>query len=381
MTFLGLLRSNVTRNKRRTILTFLSVAVALFLFVTLRTIITSMRAAVEFADVHRLVVRNATGVIFPLPMAYRDRLAAMEGVTKVTWANWFGGVYLDERNFFARYGVDADTYFDMYPEYRVDPEQLATWKRERNACIVGEGIANQYGWKLGDTVTLQGTIYPGKWDFVIRGIYRGADDTTDERQFFFQWKYLDEMAGIESGTVGIYVVEVRDAALVPKISQTIDAMFANSAHETRTETEKAFQLGFISMLGNVQFAVNLIGVTVVIAIMLVAMNTMMMAARERLAELAIMKILGFPDGTVAALVICEAMLVALVGGALGCLGARLIFQQTDFTAGGFFPSFLVRGTTIAQGLIVSCALGVLSAAYPAYQAARLREVEALRHLS
>lgn len=381
MNFLGLLRANVFRNKRRTILTFLSVFIALFLFVTLRTIITSMQAAVEFADVNRIIVRNATSIVFPLPLAYRERLSTVAGVTKLSWADWFGGQYIDERNFFAQFAVDADTYFDMYPEFLVDPEALAAFRRERNACIVGEGIANQYGWKLGDTVTLKGTIYPGDWDFVVRGIYRGVDDTTDERQFFFQWKYFDERNELGRGNVGIYVLEVRDAALVPKISETIDAMFTNSAHETRTETEEAFQLGFISMMGNVQFAVNLIGFTVVMAIILVAMNTMMMAARERLPELAIMKILGFQDRTVVSLMIAEAMLVALVGGGLGCLTARVVFEQTDFTGGGFFPSFIVRGSTIALGLLVSAILGALSAFYPAFQAGRLREVEALRHLS
>ena len=381
MSLLGLLRINVFRSKRRTILTFLSVTVALFLFVTLRTIITSMQTAVEFADVNRIVVRNATSIVFPLPLAYREKLAAVDGVSQVSWADWFGGQYIDERNFFAQFAVDADTYFEMYPEYIVDPEALGSFKRERNACIVGEGIANQYGWKIGDTVTLKGTIYPGDWDFVVRGIYQGVDDTTDERQFFFQWKALDERNFMGHGLVGLYILQVRDAALVPKISQTIDAMFANSANETRTETEEAFQLGFISMMGNVQFAVNLIGFTVVIAIMLVAMNTMMMAARERLSELAIMKILGFQDRTVVGLMIAEAMIVAFLGGVIGCVGARILFEATDFTGGGFFPSFIVRESTIAQGLLVSVLLGGLSALYPAIQAGRLREVEALRHLS
>lgn len=381
MRYLGLLRANILRNPRRTVLTFLSVAVALFLFATLRTVVTSFEAAVDFADVNRLVVRNASGIIFDLPESYRDRIAAVDGVTAVTWANWFGGTYVDERNFFARYAVDVDTYFAMYPEFVLPPDALETVRREKNACIVGEGIANQFGWKPGDTVTLTGTIYPGTWDFVVRGIYEGADATVDERQMFFRWDYLDDRNEYGSGQVGIYIVQVRDADVVPKVTAAIDGMFANSANETRTETEAAFQLGFISMMGNVQFAINLIGFTVVLAIILVAMNTMMMAARERLPELAVMKILGFGDGTVAGLLVLESMLVALLGGGLGILAARVVFQQTDFTAGGFFPSFLVRGDTILLGFGVSLLLGALSAVYPAYQAARLREVEALRHLA
>ncbi len=381
MGFLGLVRANTLRNKRRTILTFLSVAVAMFLFVTLRTVITSMEAAVDFADVNRLVVRHKSGIIFDLPIAYKERLAAIDGVTGVSWANWFGGIYIDERNFFARFAVDADSYFALYPEFVLTPDQLDAFRRERNACIVGVGLANQYGWKLGDTITLQGTIYPGNWDFVVRGIYTGADHTTDERQMFFHWAQLDERNFMGRGLAGIYIVQVRGADLVPEVSRRIDAQFANSAYETRTETEAAFQLGFISMMGNVQFAVNLIGFAVVVAIILVAMNTMMMAARERIPELAVMKILGFPDRVVAGLVVAEAMLVSVVGGALGIVFARFLFDWTDFTAGGFFPSFLVRGDTILAGFGLSLLLGLVASFVPAWRAASLREVEALRHLS
>jgi putative ABC transport system permease protein len=301
-------------------------------------------------------------------------------VGKVALANWFGGIYIDERNFFAQFAVDP-TYFDIYPEFIVPPGELDTFKRERNAVIVGEGLAKQYGWKIGDNVTLQGTIYPGNWDFVIRGIYKGNDDTVDVRQFFFHWDYLDERNFMGRGNVGVYVVELTDAALAPKVSEAIDALFANSRAETRTETEEAFQAGFVSMMGNVQFAVNLIGFAVVMAIILVAMNTMMMAARERLPEIAVFKILGFSDRDVVSMVVVEAMIIALVGGALGCLLARVIFEQTHFTMGGMFPSFIVRGTTIAQGLVISALLGIFSALWPAIQANRLREAEALRHLS
>ncbi len=382
MKLLGLVRVNIFRNKRRTTLTILSVMIALFLFATLRTVITSFHAAVEFADVNRLVVRNAISLIFPLPLAYKDQIAAIDGVTNVSWGNWFGGVYIDERNFFAQFAVDPETYFTLYPEYILPADQLETFKRERNSCVVGEALANQYGWKLGDTVPLKGTIYPGNWDFVIRGIYNGGtNDTVDERQLFFHWNYLDERNFMGRGAVGIYIVRTASAALAPKVSEAIDARFANASPETRTETEAAFQLGFISMMGNVQFAVNLIGFAVVVAIILVAMNTMMMAARERISELAIMKILGFTDGAVVAMVAIEAMFIALLGGGLGCLIARIVFQQTHFTMGGFFPSFIVRGTTVAQGLLISVLLGGLSALWPAVQAARLREAEALRHLS
>jgi putative ABC transport system permease protein len=381
MKLLHLVWVNIFRSKRRTFLTVLSVMVALFLFSTLRTVITSFQASVDFAGAQRVITRNATSLVFPVPLSYRERIAQVPGVGKVALANWFGGIYIDERNFFAQFAVDPDVYFDIYPEFIVPADQLETWKRERNAAIVGEGLAKKYGWKVGDKVTLKGTIYPGNWDFVIRGIYQGEDDTVDIRQFFFHWDYLDERNFMGRGNVGVYVVEVTDAALAPKVSQSIDALFANSRAETRTETEEAFQAGFISMMGNVQFAVNLIGFAVVLAIILVAMNTMMMAARERLPEIAIFKILGFSDRDVVGMVVLEAMLIALIGGALGCLLARVLFEQTHFTMGGMFPSFIVRGTTIAQGLVISALLGIFSALWPAIQANRLREAEALRHLS
>jgi putative ABC transport system permease protein len=302
-------------------------------------------------------------------------------VTKVSLANWFGGTYGDGRQFFAQFGVEPETYFALYPEFILPAGELETFERERTACVVGEGLAKEFGWKIGDTVPLKGTIYPGDWEFVIRGIYRGGDDTVDTRQLFFHWDYLDERNFQGRGNVGVYIVEVSDPNLAPKVSQEIDQLFANSTQETRTETEEAFQLGFVSMMGNIQFAVNLIGFAVVMAIILVAMNTMMMAARERLPEIAILKILGFSDGDVVSMVVVEAMLIALIGGVLGCLIARVLFEQTHFTMGGMFPSFIVRGTTIAQGLAISLLLGGLSALWPALQANRLREAEALRHLS
>lgn len=381
MKLLGLARMNMLRSKRRTILTILSVMVALFLYSTLRTVITSFQAGVDFADVNRLVVRNATSLIFTVPLAYRERIAGVDGISAVTHANWFGGTYIDERNFFAQFAVDRDTYFELYPELVIPPDQLAEWKRERTAAIAGEGLANEFGWKIGDRITLKGTIYPGDWELTIRGIYKGTSDTVDKRQLFFHWDYLDERNFMGRGNVGVYIVQVRDASLVPAVSQKIDALFANSSTETRTETEEAFQMGFISMLGNIQFAVNLIGFAVIVAIILVAMNTMMMAARERTAEIGVLKILGFEDSAVVAMLVAEAMLIALIGGGLGILIARVLFDRIGFTGGGFFPSFIVQESTMLEGLLISLLLGALAALWPAIRAARLREVEALRNLS
>ena len=377
--FLPFIWRNAMRSKRRTILTIASIFVSLFLFATLRTVLTSFDASLEVADAARLVIRRSTSLTFPLPLSYRDRIAQIPGVEAVTWSNWFGGVYQDPRNFFAQFAVDGPTYIPMYSEYTIDPQERENFLRERTACLVGEKLAKKYGFKVGDRLPLQGTIFPGEWAFTIRGIIRAGSPNLDTNVMLFNWDYLNERAG-NPGQVGIYIVKLADPARAGEIARTIDATFSNSAAETRTETEKAFQLGFISMLGNIRAIIFAVGTAIIIAIFLVAMNTMMMAARERTREMAILKAIGFTDRMVMALVLGESALIALVGGLLGPAFAKLVFSVTDFTAGGFFPSFTVTGGTIHRALVIAIALGVISGAIPAYNAARLKVVDALRHV-
>ena len=377
--FLPLIWRNAIRSKRRTVLTVLSIIVSLFLFSTIRTVLTSFDASLETADAARLVTRRSTSLTFPLPLSYRDRLTQIPGVEAVTWSNWFGGIYIDERNFFAQFAVDPQGYIPMYSEYLLDPKEVEDFRRERTACILGEKLAAKYDFKHGDRITLRGTIYPGTWDFTVRGIARApAGRTLDTNFMLFSWDYLNEKAG-NPGLVGIYITKLSDPTLAGEISKRIDATFANSAAETKTETEKAFQLGFITMLGNIRAVIFAVGTAIVIAIFLVSMNTMMMAARERTREMAILKAIGFTDRAVLGLVLTESILIAVTGGVLGTTLAKVAFHFSDFTAGGFFPSFYVTWGTVARSLVIAAALGLISGAIPALNASRLRVVDALRH--
>jgi putative ABC transport system permease protein len=379
MKFLRLILINARRSKRRTILTILGVMVSLFLFSTLRTVTTSFQTALEVTDATRLIVRNATSIIFSLPISYRDKIAAVPGVVDITWGNWFGGIYIDERNFFAQFGVDAESYFRMYPELVLSPEAMTDFMAERNACVVGEGLARKFGWNVGDRIVLKGTIYPGQWDFVIRGIYTRGKADVDVNMFYFHDEYLEENSWKE-GETGFYAVRIDDHRQAARVCSEIDRRFTNSMAETKTETEEAFQLGFFEMLGNIELLLNAIGGAVIFTIILVTMNTMMMAGRERIREIAVMKTVGFANVQVFLIILSEAALIALIGGGLGCGLARAIYDLTHFTLGGFVPSFVVRGSTIAIGMGISLFLGLVSGIVPAVMASRLRITEALRHV-
>jgi putative ABC transport system permease protein len=382
MKFVGLVLRNLWRSKLRTGLTIVSTAVALFLFVMLRTLVTSLDASVDVADASRLVVRRSTSLIFPLPLSYRERLAGVEGLSGITWMNWFGGINpADERGFFAQFAVDEDTFFDLYPELLLEPEELAAFKSERTACVVGTKLAKRYGWKPGDNVTLRGTIYPGEWTLTVRGIYRPKTPEVDTNTLYFHWKFLDERmraAGQDGGEVGVYVVRLADVDQAAAMAQRIDALFANSSAESRTETEKAFQLGFVTMMGNVRGAVRILAAFVLSGFLLVGINTMLMAARERTREIAVLKTLGFPDGLILRLVLIESTLIALLGGLIGTLGAGFVLTGLANSGNSMFATFLVRRDTLVIGIGIAAAMGMLAGLLPAIGAARLRVVDALR---
>lgn len=376
--FLPFILRSTLRNKRRTVLTILSLVISLFLFCTLRTVITSLASSLESASTARLITRRSTSLTFMMPASYRDRLAQIPGVEDAAYMTWFGGVYIDERNFFAQFAVDPVRYLAMYPEYRLTPEEKDTFRRERTACIIGEKLARKYGFKKGDRITLRGTIFEGIWDFTVCGIALPATPDLDTNWLLFNGEYLNQRMD-DFGQVGTFVLKLKDPSRAGDIARIVDATFANSAAETKTETEKAFQLGFISMLGNIQAVIYALGTAIVIAIGLVSMNTMMMAARERTREIAVLKALGFNDRTVVGLVLAESLLITLVGGLLGAGLARLVFTFSNFTAGGFFQQFLVTDGTMAQAMGIALFLGLVSGLAPAWNAARLRIVDALRH--
>jgi putative ABC transport system permease protein len=378
MKYARLIWSNLMRSKRRTLLTLGSVAVAFFLFATLASVLTTLAAVTETGSESRLATRNAIGITFDMPQSYHQRLRGTSGVREATHVSWFGGVYVDPKDFFAQLAIDPVVYFEMYPEILVPEDQLRAFQGERIAAIAGRKLMERFGWRLGQTVTLQGTIYPGDWEFVIRGVYEAEDPSFGEETFYFHFDYLYELSN-QGARHGWYILELDDPDQAGAVSAQIDAMFENSTAPTKTETERAFQAGFVTMWGNVGFLVRAIGTAVFFAILLIAANTMMMAARERTGEVAVLKTLGFRDGQLAGFVIVEALLVSLTGGLLGLMGAKLVFESADPLA-SFLPGFSVAVGTIAAGLGIAALLGLVAGAVPAWQSARLSVVEALRHV-
>ena len=382
MKYLGYVLSHLWHSKRRTFLTVSSIAVALFLFCTLRTVMTSLDAGLRASDDIRLVVRHAASLVFPLPLAYRDRLAQVPGVVKVGFGNWFGGYYQDEKNQFTQFAVDVPTLFDLYPEILLGAPEREAFARERTACIAGEALVKKYGFKMGDVIPITGTIYPGDWRLTLRGIFKASTPDADEHVIFFHWDYLNEvMPDVRKNWVGIYWVKVGSPTDAPAVSARIDQIYENSPQPTKTETEKAFQAGFLQMMGNVSLLLTILGSAIVFAIMLVTINTMMMAARERTTEIAILKTLGFGDGLVLGMVAAESILLSLAGGVLGCGLAFLIFRKVNFTAGGMIPNFRVLPETLLAGLALSLVMGLLSGLVPAVRAARLQIAGALRKVA
>ena len=397
MNMFSLVLVNLGRNRLRTTLTLMSVVVALFLFCALRGVLDTLAASIQVGSEARLVTRNAISLIFPLPLSYRERLMAIPGVRSVSYANWFGGRDPnDPGNFYAQFACDAETYMPIYDAdveiiaadsaavplpvpAGVDPK-LAMFMSERDACIVGESLFKRMKWKLGQKVPVSGTIFPGTWTFTIRAVYHAKDPAFGEESMLFHWKYLSEKGMGGQGIVGWYLLQLSDPGRAGEITKEVDALYTNSAAATHTETERAFQAGFVSMYGNVPFLIGVIGIAVVFAILLVAANTMMMATRERTAEFGVMKTLGFSDGTLFRLVLIEAGILTLGGGTLGALLAKFVIEGAKFNAGGFLPPMTVSWTTVALGVAVAVLMGATSGIIPALQASRLRIVDALRRV-
>lgn len=379
MKFLHLVLANVGRHKKRTVLTISSVALALFLFASLRTVITTLRAAAAFGSARRLVTTNATGFVFPLPIAYANRLQAIPGVEAVSWANWFGGKYGDGKRFIAQFAVDPKSYLDLYPEISLPDDQKQAFIRERSAAIVGKRLTEIFGWKLGQNITFQGTIFPGDYTFTIRGIYTPTDKAINDDMVLFQYEYLEERTG-RPGVAGWYVLRIDDANNAGRISKAIDDQFRNSSNATKSGTEQQFNASFATMWGNVSLLMGTIGLAVVFAILLVTANAMMMSARERTREVAVLKTVGFADSTLFGLVMAEAGFIALTGALIGLGGAKLLYRATNFNAGGFLPGFDVTTNTLLLGAAVALVLMIASGIAPALRAARLPVVQALRQV-
>ncbi len=397
MNLLSLVLVNLGRNKRRTVLTLMSVTVALFLFCALGGVLDTLADAIKFGSESRLATRNAMGLVFPIPQAYRQRIAAVPGIRRIAVQNWFGGLDpANPHNFFFEFAVDPENFFPMYrseieiaeaspPQAQIslpadmDPK-LAAFMTEQTACVVSEVLMKKMGWKLGQTITLQGTIYPGSWPFTIRATYRAISQAFGGSGMFFHFKYLEQKGMGGSGAVGVYKLELSHPEQAAEIAKQVDALFENSAASTHTETERAFAAGFVSMYGNIPFVLRVIGLAVAFAILLIAANTMVMAVRERTSEVGVMKTLGFEDSTIFGIVVTEAAVITLGGGVAGSLLAKYAIDTSHFNAGGAFPPMTVHWATVATGISVALVIGAVSGLIPAWQASRLRIVDALRRV-
>ncbi|MGH7796748.1 MAG: ABC transporter permease [Candidatus Binatia bacterium] len=385
MELLKLLFRNTLRHKLRSLLTIVGVGVAVMAFGLLQTVVTAWYAGVEASAANRLITRHAVSFVFSLPLAYRDRIAQVPGVNKVTYAAWFSGVYIDKNQFFARLAVDSDTFFDVYPEFLIPRAQFEAFQRERNACIIGIDLARRYNLKIGDIMPIEGDLFPGQWEFVVRGIYEPRDQTTDPATMMFHYKYLDERVRQEmperAGEIGWYIVRIGDPDNSATISQEIDDMFANSRAETKTETERAFQQSFLSAASAVITAMNIMSFVIIGIILLVVGNTMVMSARERTHEFAVLKALGFSGGQLFFLLAGESMILSIIGSALGLMVTIPAVDgfQTALPK-GWFPVFYIKPETIAIGGIAGLAVGLLASLIPLRRVLTTRIVEGLRYV-
>ena len=380
MKFFPLLWSSLWRKKIRTIFTLLSVFVAFLLFGLLMTIRGAFSFGVDIAGLDRLVLIHKVSLIMPLPVSYKERLAATEGVSLVSHQSWFGGVYQDPSNFFAQMVVEPEPFMKIYPEFRIPPDQVKAWLADRQAAIVGVDLAKRFGWKIGDRIPITGTIWQPKqgqvWEFNIVGMYDG-DQGVDKTQFFFRYDYLDENRRQGEGLVGWYVVKIADPSQAQQMGAKFDAMFANSSAETKTTTEKGFVEGFAKQVGDIGAIMIAILVAVLFTMLLVAANTMAQSVRERTSEMGVLKTLGFSNTAVLTLILSESVLIAVIGGSLGLGAAWLIVQQGDPT-NGMLPIFVLPPRDVAIGAVMVVALGLIAGALPAFNAMNLKITDALR---
>ncbi|MDX2130392.1 MAG: FtsX-like permease family protein [Chloroherpetonaceae bacterium] len=381
MTFKIIYR-NLLRHKLRTVLTVMGVAIAVSAFVFLRTTINMWYVSAETSAANRLVSRSSVSIVFQLPLAYKERIKSIEGVEEVSYANWFGGIYKDPSQFFAQFAVEPETYFKVYPEFVVAPEEMQEFLNDRTGVIVGQKLAERYGWKIGDRIPITGTIYKGDYTFTVRAIYRGSKPSVDETAFIFNWKYLDETAKSvlpeAAGQVGWYVFRIKNPDDAPKVCTAVDGLFANSPNETLTETESAFQLSFIQMSEAIIGSLQAVSFVIIAIMLLVIANTMSMSARERLKDYAIFKTLGYQNGFIYTLVVGEATLISFVGALLGLIIAAPITNGFGQAVAMFFPVFEVSPLVVVGSAVAAVIAGAVAGLVPAGNAAKTPITEGLR---
>jgi putative ABC transport system permease protein len=382
--FLRLTFRNLLRHKLRTGLTALGIVIAIVAFALLRTVVDAWYAGAEATSANRLITRNAISLVFPLPISYASRIRQVDGVTGLSYSNWFGGVYIDERNFFPNFAVEPKTYLELYPELILSEAEKAAFIKDRKGAIAGRKLAEKYRWKIGDVIPLRGTIYAGNWSFVLRGIYRGAEKKTDETLFLFHWDNLNETLKktdlSQADRVGVYVVRIDRAERAAEISEAVDRLFENSLAETLTETEEAFQLGFVAMTEAILIAIKIVSFVVIVIIMAVMANTMAMSVRERLREYATLKAIGFGSRYLLGLIVGESLVLSISSGILGILASLPASNFLVAMFGTLFPAVDVSVQTIELSLLASCLIGLTAAVFPSWRIITLPVSEGLRSI-
>ncbi len=382
MKILKLILKNSRRHFLRTFLTIVGVAIAVTAFCVIRSAIDAWYLGSQAASPNRLITRNAISLTFNIPLAYKEKILKVPGVKDVSHATYFGGVYIDQSNMFIKFGVDHTNYFKMYPEYIIKPEEWEAFCRERNAAIVGRGLADRFGWEIGEQVNIVGDIYPGDWNFVIRGIYTGAKENTDEQTWFYQYEYLDERlrqeTPVRAGQVGSFVIQIDDPSKAAQISAAIDKLFVNSLAETKTETEEAFMLSFVAMSSQLILGMRIISYLILGVVLMVLANTMAMAARERIKEYALLKTLGFRIPHIVGLILGESIFIALIGGVIGVAFGYALIPLLEAALVAFLPKIPLTPLTISLAILASLLVGLIAATFPTFKAVNTRIVDGLR---
>lgn len=373
---------NLARYPLRTGLTIGAVAIAILAFATLRALVDSWYARADASSATRLIVRNATSLTFRLPISYRVRIAQVQGVTLVSHATWFGGIYQETRNAFPQFAVDAESYLRLHPEYLMSADETAAFLRDRNAAIAGSEVAAKYGWEIGDIIALTGNRYPGDWEFVLRGIYEGAEEHTDERMLLFHWSALNEQLRrsrpVLADQVGAFVIGIEHADEAARVADEIDRQFANSLARTLTETQRAFQLGFIAMSQGIVQVIRTIGYVVVGIVLAVVTNAMAMSVRERMREFATLKALGFGPRHLVLLILSESVVITVAGGVLGTLATFPTVQVLQSLLGDGFPLSALSQTSLWLSGAMALLVGLVAGLMPAARIAALPVTDGLR---
>jgi len=382
MKFSRLIFANLFRKKIRLLLTIGSFAVALFLFSFLSVVRGAFLGNAELASANRLVTINRTSIINLIPLSYKDKILRIPGVKAVAHNNWFGGIYQDEKNFFPQFVIDPEAQRQVFPELVVPDDQWQAFLKDRQGAIAGAKTAKRFGWKIGDRIPIKTTLYGGgAWEFNLVGIYHGTRPQDDETQFWFQWDYFEEKIPERvKGQIGWYVLTINNPDDAPRIAKAIDAEFANSPNETKTEAESAFAANWVKQFGNIQFLILTIGAVVFFTLLLVTGNTMAISVRERTSELAVLKAIGYSDRAVLFFVLAESIVIALFGGLLGLGLAVATLPVLGAALANILPNLVLSGTMLALGLVTAVIVGIAAGIIPGIGAMRMRVVNALRRV-